>query len=110
MKLVKYNDWVPEQPEQLKGRRGVGTVSAMSWLPTMMTFGGSPIAVAVPPMLLNITSAMRTCFGSIAITSHNLKQQNKDNSVSRNFKIISENSNDVAILVACKRHNQVYFR
>ena len=38
-----------------------------------MTLGGSPMAVAVPPMLENITSAIRTYFGSSSSTSHSLQ-------------------------------------
>ena len=36
----------------------------------MMMFGGSPIKVAVPPMLLAITSATRNGTGSRASRSH----------------------------------------
>ncbi len=38
----------------------------------MMTLGGSPTAVAAPPMLVKMTSAIRTCLGSRLSTSHNL--------------------------------------
>ena len=38
----------------------------------IMTFGGSPTAVAVPPMLENKTSAMRMGLGSSCRTSHRL--------------------------------------
>ncbi len=40
------------------------TCFLMSSLETMMTLGGSPIAVAVPPMLEKTTSAMSTGRGS----------------------------------------------
>ena len=46
----------------------------MSLLETMITFGGSPIAVAVPPMLENITSAIKIFFGSKFNTSQSLQR------------------------------------
>lgn len=55
------------------------------WLDTIITLGGSPTAVAAPPILVKITSAIRTCLGSRLSTSHNLqirrgqkKQTNKN--------------------------------
>ena len=48
------------------------TASARSGLDTMMTLGGSPMAVAVPPMFENMTTARRTCLASSSNTSHNL--------------------------------------
>ena len=47
----------------------------MLTLPTMSTLGGSPMAVAVPPMLENRTSAMRTCIGSSPSASDNLNHR-----------------------------------
>lgn len=52
----------------------VRTIFLSSWLETIMTFGGSPMAVAAPPMFVKITSAIRTCLGSRLSTSHNLSQ------------------------------------
>lgn len=43
------------------------------WLDTIITLGGSPTAVAAPPILVKITSAIRTCLGSRLSTSHNLQ-------------------------------------
>ena len=40
------------------------TAAFISLLDTMMTLGGSPMAVAVPPILENTTSAIRTGRGS----------------------------------------------
>lgn len=51
----------------------VPTSLCRSWFDTMITFGGSPTAVAAPPMLVKITSAIRTCLGSRLSTSHNLQ-------------------------------------
>ena len=50
----------------------VHTALAMLTFPTISTLGGSPIAVAVPPMLENRTSAMRICIGSNPKASLNL--------------------------------------
>lgn len=55
------------------------------WLDTIITLGGSPTAVAAPPILVKITSAIRTCLGSRLSTSHNLQirqgQNNKKSSL-----------------------------
>ena len=42
-------------------------------LAAMMTLGGSPTAVAAPPMLLNITKIIKTGPDSTLDASHNLK-------------------------------------
>lgn len=56
-------------------RMQVHTIFLSSWLETIMTFGGSPMAVAAPPMFVKITSAMSTCLGSRFSASHNLPQR-----------------------------------
>ena len=63
---------------QCKFRQGavkVPTSLRRSWFDTIITLGGSPTAVAAPPMLVKITSAIRTCLGSRLSTSHNLQNQ-----------------------------------
>lgn len=49
------------------------TLSFISELDTIITLGGSPMAVAVPPMLENKTSAIKMFLGSRFNTSHNLE-------------------------------------
>lgn len=49
------------------------TFSFISELDTIITLGGSPMAVAVPPMLENKTSAIKMFLGSKFNTSHNLE-------------------------------------
>ena len=58
---------------------------------TIMTFGGSPIPVAVPPMFENNTSAIKIFLGSKFKTSHNLKRSfskflNKENFLYGKYK------------------------
>ena len=50
------------------------TAFDISLLATIMTFGGSPIAVAVPPMFENRTSAIRIFLGSKFNTSQSLER------------------------------------
>lgn len=57
----------------------VHTLLLSSCFETIITFGGSPTAVAAPPIFVKITSAIRTCLGSRLSTSQSL--QCKDNEI-----------------------------
>lgn len=50
----------------------VHTSFLSSCFETIITFGGSPTAVAAPPIFVKITSAIRTCLGSRLSTSQSL--------------------------------------
>lgn len=57
----------------------VHTLFLSSCFETIITFGGSPTAVAAPPIFVKITSAIRTCLGSRLSTSQSL--QYKENEI-----------------------------
>ena len=72
------------------------TALAILTFPTIRTLGGSPIAVAVPPILENKTSAIRTCIGSSPKASLNLYQEGY---------FTSENTESSSLSLCCYSKN-----
>ena len=81
----------PKRPLlQARGKwvqRYVKFVTLLDKAPTMMTLGGSPMAVAVPPMLEKRICAISKRFGSRLSTSHNLQvMDQRQNTYRLSFK------------------------
>lgn len=63
-----------------------------------MTFGGSPTGVEAPPMFEKMTSAIKTCFGSMFLISHNLMVTGV---ISKTVVTLSKNADKIPV----KMHN-----